>query len=273
MALSLYISKMPSEENANEFISPEAIQRIARDVKDIMREPLDNCIYIHDSKNIMKGYALILGTDDTPYHCVPMMYVFNFPSDYPYSPPKLSFRSYKNGFDTRPIRLHPNYYTNGKCCLSILNTWRGEPWSGCQTIRSVLTTIQMTLSSFPLEHEPGVSGHLKQGKTFRAMIYCAGLNMIHSFLTKQSMNRISPDDETNETVLVGFREFMKNHLRGPEGKKLLGFLKDKESTLNQELSSYDDTVARSFYNQELRINYSEIRDILCSWLPTFNVEN
>jgi len=191
MSFKLSNEKMPSEENTQEYISPDAIQRIARDVKDIMRSPLENCIYIHDPKNIMKGYAMVLGTDDTPYHCVPMLYVFDFPADYPHSPPKLSFKSYKNGVDTLSVRLHPNYYTNGKCCLSILNTWRGEPWSGCQTIRSVLATIQMTLSSYPLEHEPGVSGHSKQGKTFRAMIYYAGLNMIHSFLKKQSMNRIN----------------------------------------------------------------------------------
>ena len=261
------------EENRQEYISPEAIQRIARDVKDIMRSPLENCIYIHDPKNIMKGYAMVLGTDDTPYHCVPMMYVFNFPADYPHSPPKLSFKSYKIGIDTRPIRLHPNYYTNGKCCLSILNTWRGEPWSGCQTIRSILTTIQMTLSSYPLEHEPGVPGHLKQGKNFRAMIYCAGLHMIHSFLTKESMNRISPDDETNDLVLKDFREFLRSHLSGPEGKKLLGFLTDKGSKLNQELSRYNETIVTSFYTQELRINYTEIRDILCSFLPTINAEN
>lgn len=264
---------MSSEENTPEYISPQAIQRIARDVKDIMRSPLDNCIYIHDPNNMMKGYAMVLGTDDTPYHCVPMIYVFNFPPDYPYYPPKLSFKSYKNGIDARPIRLHPNYYTSGKCCLSILNTWRGDPWSGCQTIRSVLTTIQMTLSSYPLEHEPGVPGHLKQGQVFRAMVYFAGLHIIHTFLTEQSMTRITPDDETNEYILKSFRDFLRNHLRGTEGKKLLGFLTDKNSTLNKELIGYDNTIVRSFYDHDLRITYTNIRNVLCSFLSTINAEN
>jgi ubiquitin-conjugating enzyme E2 Z len=54
-------------------------------------------------------------------------------------------------------RFHPNMYKNGKMCLSILNTWRGDQWTGCQSIRTILLTILSILDNAPLLHEPGFS--------------------------------------------------------------------------------------------------------------------
>jgi ubiquitin-conjugating enzyme E2 Z len=265
-------SKVTSDSSKSGFISPDTVKRIASDVKDIMRSPIENCMYVHDPKNIMRGYAIVLGTEDTPYNCVPMLYAFEFPEDYPHSPPKLTFKSYKRGED-KNVRLHPNYYVNGKCCLSILNTWRGEPWSGCQTIRSVLTTIQMTLTPYPLENEPGVDGKSRNGMIYRAMIYSAGLNMIQSFLQKETMTRITSDDEVNKEVLNSFRKFLANHLKGKAGDELLQSLRDKSSKLSLELSEFDKKVWRSFYMTDLYVNYSEICDSLCSLLPKIIAEN
>ena len=53
-------------------------------------------------------------------------------------------------------RFNPNFYRNGKVCLSILNTWEGEKWSSCQSIRSILITLQMTMNETPLLNEPGI---------------------------------------------------------------------------------------------------------------------
>jgi ubiquitin-conjugating enzyme E2 Z len=54
-------------------------------------------------------------------------------------------------------RFNPNFYRNGKVCLSILNTWEGEKWSSCQSLRSVLLTLQMTMNEIPLLNEPGIT--------------------------------------------------------------------------------------------------------------------
>lgn len=50
-------------------ISKETIQRLLKDVKNIIKNPLiDNGIhYYHDEEDMMKGYALIIGPEDTPY--------------------------------------------------------------------------------------------------------------------------------------------------------------------------------------------------------------
>jgi hypothetical protein len=46
-------------------------------------------------------------------------------------------------------------YKNGKVCLSLLNTWQGEPWSGVQSLLSVLQALQSAvINENPLENEP-----------------------------------------------------------------------------------------------------------------------
>jgi ubiquitin-protein ligase len=54
---------------ATKVIKKETIQRLLKDVKQIMKHPLtDNGIYYsHDESDMMKGYALIVGPEDTPY--------------------------------------------------------------------------------------------------------------------------------------------------------------------------------------------------------------
>jgi ubiquitin-conjugating enzyme E2 Z len=54
-------------------------------------------------------------------------------------------------------RFNPNLYINGKVCLSILNTWDGEKWSACQSIRTVLLTLITLLNEEPLLNEPGIT--------------------------------------------------------------------------------------------------------------------
>ena len=139
--------------NSNKLvITTETIKRLLRDVKDVIKNPLtDNNIYYHHDENDMtQGYAMIVGPNDTPYFAGFYFFKFNFPHDYPFSPPLVTFMT-NNG----NTRFNPNLYKNGKVCLSVLNTWQGESWSSCQTIRSVLLTLCTVLNKFPIENEPG----------------------------------------------------------------------------------------------------------------------
>ena len=139
------------------YISKETITRLLRDVKQIIKNPLteNGIYYIHDDTDMLKGYALIIGPSETPYFGGNYFFEFEYPLDYPHSPPKVNY--WTNG---NKIRFNPNLYTCGKVCVSLLNTWRGEQWTSCQSISTVLLTLCTLLCKNPLLNEPGIGkGH------------------------------------------------------------------------------------------------------------------
>jgi ubiquitin-conjugating enzyme E2 Z len=134
-------------------IRKETIMRLLKDVKEITKNPLtsNGIYYVHDETDMLKGYALIIGPPDTPYFGGYYFFDIKYPSDYPYSLPSVKYSTNGNN-----VRFHPNLYTDGKVCISILGTWRGEQWSSCQNISSLLLSLFMLFTSNPLLNEPGV---------------------------------------------------------------------------------------------------------------------
>jgi ubiquitin-protein ligase len=92
---------------------------------------------------------MIVGPSETPYFGGFYFFNFQYPADYPFSPPIVTYMT-NNGC----TRFNPNLYKCGKVCVSILNTWSGDKWSSCQTITSVLLTLCSLLNNAPLENEP-----------------------------------------------------------------------------------------------------------------------
>lgn len=148
-------------------LSKITINRLVKDVKFLIDNPLDNenIFYKHDENNILLGYALIIGPSNTPYENGNYFFKFIFPEDYPFSPPKVEY--YTNDGITR---FNPNFYINKYVCLSILNTWKGEAWTSCQSIYSILITLQMTLNENPLTNEPGITIFNKNVKIYNDII-------------------------------------------------------------------------------------------------------
>ncbi len=153
-------------------ITKETIQRLIKDVKQIIKTPLtDNGIYyIHDDTDMLKGYALIIGTTDTPYFGGNYFFELNFPTDYPHSPPKVKYCT--NGLG---VRFNPNLYVCGKVCVSLLNTWRGDQWTSCQTISTVLLTLCTVLCKNPLLNEPGISITHNDTKSYNEIVQYANI--------------------------------------------------------------------------------------------------
>lgn len=148
-------------------IKKETVKRILLDNKELIDNPLNEqgIYYQHDEDNLLKGYAMILGPESTPYQNGFFFFLFEFPSNYPYSPPKVTFIN-----RSQYVRYNPNYYQCGKVCLSILNTWKGESWSSCQTISSILLTLCITFQSKPIYNEPGPLFTDKQSDDYNSMI-------------------------------------------------------------------------------------------------------
>tara|TARA_B100001057_G_scaffold375253_1_gene380020 strand:+ start:914 stop:1510 length:597 start_codon:yes stop_codon:yes gene_type:complete len=94
---------------------------------------------------------------------------FKFPVDYPHRPPVATFRTVDARHRTR---FNPNCYRNGKVCLSVLNTWQGDQWTGCQTISSVLLAIKANVLAVahPLLNEPGVGKNHSDFENYHAIV-------------------------------------------------------------------------------------------------------
>ena len=148
-------------------ISSATVKRLISDIKEITLNPLskDGIYYKHDESNMLVGYALIIGPEGTPYSYGNFLFKFNFPANYPHSPPVATYCT-NDGI----TRFNPNLYKNGKVCISLLNTWKGEQWTGCQTISSILLALCCLLNDKPLLNEPGTMENHRDFDTYNKII-------------------------------------------------------------------------------------------------------
>ena len=225
------------------FLTKETITRLLRDVKQMIKNPLtDNGIYyIHDDTDILKGYALIIGPSDTPYFGGNYFFEFKYPTDYPHSPPKVKFWTNSNN-----IRFNPNLYVCGKVCVSLLNTWRGDQWTSCQTISTVLLTLCTLLCSDPLLNEPGVDKKHKDMIPYDEIIQYANLDIAICDIVSKNSNVYVPFFEYFYPFIK--ENFNKNY------NKLLEFAEKKNSDLNKQIQNY----RTGFYTMNINVDYNKV---------------
>ena len=131
-----------------------AEKRIAKELREIIRDPPANCSAGQVNDNIQKWQATIYGPNDSPYQGGIFFLDINFPLDYPFKPPKVNF--------TTKI-YHPNINSNGAICLDILK----ENWSPALTISKVLLSISSLLDD-PNPDDPLVPEVARKYKNDRA---------------------------------------------------------------------------------------------------------
>uniref|UniRef100_A0A8C9UQA6 Ubiquitin-conjugating enzyme E2 Z n=2 Tax=Boreoeutheria TaxID=1437010 RepID=A0A8C9UQA6_SPEDA len=130
---------------------PYLLLVLYRDIMSIYKEPPPGMFVVPDTVDMTKIHALITGPFDTPYEGGFFLFVFRCPPDYPIHPPRVKLMTTGNN----TVRFNPNFYRNGKVCLSILGTWTGPAWSPAQSISSVLISIQSLMTENPYHNEPG----------------------------------------------------------------------------------------------------------------------
>jgi ubiquitin-protein ligase len=128
------------------------MKRLAREVADLERGDLSGMgIYTwFDESNLRRSKAMLIGPEDTPYAFCPLFFDIDIPADYPLVPPRVTIETTDNS-----TRLHPNLYTTGKVCLSILGTYSGPSWVSTMNIQTVLKSIYSLLNDNPIVNEPG----------------------------------------------------------------------------------------------------------------------
>jgi ubiquitin-protein ligase len=160
-----------------------AIKRILnKDIKEIEKLNLKSMgIYIDfNEDNLLNAKAMIVGPKDSLYEGGFLFFNINFPKNYPFSPPDVTYIS------RNKVRIHPNIYVGngtsgfGKVCLSILGTWSGPKWTSIMDITTVLIVIQSLLDSNPLHHEPGQeNNNTKQNDLYNEIIKYESINTLH----------------------------------------------------------------------------------------------
>ena len=202
-------------------VSNETIKRLLTDIKEIMKSPLTahGIYYEHNETDMLKGQALIIGPKDTPYEDGFYLFEFLFPTNYPYSPPKITYCT-----NDGVTRFNPNFYKCGKVCLSILNTWRGEQWSSCQSISTVLLALCTTLNEQPLLNEPGITENSEDLPKYNAIIRYKNIEIA-------TLNMLQ--NEWIGTQFPVFLPIMKAHFLSSYGK-IIEFI-DKEIAKNKSI--------------------------------------
>jgi ubiquitin-protein ligase len=127
----------------------QSIKRVVMDIKSFMDLSYEDKYIYFDKSNFMEIYLMIVGPKGTPYEDGMLFFKLNFSDKYPFEPPTVKFLN----MDCK-VRIHPNLYTNGKVCLSILGTWEGPKWLPTMSLNTIALTIQSILGENPLTNEP-----------------------------------------------------------------------------------------------------------------------
>ena len=222
-------------------ISKDTIHRLLKDIKHILKNPLteNGIYYIHDDTDILKGYALIIGPPDTPYFGGYYFFEIKYPSDYPHTPPKVTYRTNGN-----KIRFNPNLYTCGKVCISLLNTWRGDQWTSCQSISTILLTLCSILCEDPLLNEPGVNkGHVDVN-SYNKIIQFANIDIAICDIINKKPSVFMPFFDNFYPFIK--ENFIKNY------DKVVHFIEEANARLDNTPTIYKI----GFYNMTVNVDYN-----------------
>jgi hypothetical protein len=127
----------------------------------------------------------------------------------------------------------------------LLNTWRGEQWTSCQSISTVLLTLCTLLCKDPLLNEPGVSKIHPDMKNYTDIIEYSNINIaICSIVSKKS--------GVYQNFFENFQPFIKeNFLKNYD--KILNFAEKKNiEFVNKPL------ITTGFYSMRIKIDYEKV---------------
>ncbi|KAF2762733.1 UBC-like protein [Pseudovirgaria hyperparasitica] len=120
--------------SSSRFQSPT--KRLLSELQSYQKDP--NYVLSHlgpvNDDELMKWTAIMDGVEGTPYEGGRWLLGINIPSNYPHTPPEITFKT--------PI-CHPNVnFKTGEICLDLLKT----AWTPAYTISSTMTCIHQLLT-------------------------------------------------------------------------------------------------------------------------------
>eukprot|EP00640_Fibrocapsa_japonica_P007637 CAMPEP_0113944634 /NCGR_PEP_ID=MMETSP1339-20121228/35048_1 /TAXON_ID=94617 /ORGANISM="Fibrocapsa japonica" /LENGTH=147 /DNA_ID=CAMNT_0000949909 /DNA_START=41 /DNA_END=484 /DNA_ORIENTATION=+ /assembly_acc=CAM_ASM_000762 len=120
-------------------------RRLTKELQELETSPLDFCTLGPVDDDITHWAAILMGPEDTPYHGGMFNIDLQFPSEYPFKPPQVKFKT---------KIYHPNVKTDtGEICADLLN----ENWGPTLNVSYVMGLIRQLLEDpsgdNPLEAE------------------------------------------------------------------------------------------------------------------------
>ena len=109
-------------------------KRIQREIEDLRNNPPENCTAGPVSEaDLYTWEGTIIGPKDSPYEGGLFEVGISFPTNYPFKPPKVYFKT---------KIFHPNINAQGGICLDILK----DQWSPALMLSKVLLSISSLLT-------------------------------------------------------------------------------------------------------------------------------
>jgi|LakMenEpi03Aug12_release.lakeMendotaPanAssembly.Ray.scaffolds.fasta_scaffold17689_11 ubiquitin-conjugating enzyme E2 Z len=242
-------------------IPKETIERLLKDIKDMVSSSLesDGIFYMHSETDILKAYVMIIGQPGTLYFGGYYFFMIDFPVDYPYSPPVFTYLT-----NDTFTRFHPNFYKMGKVCLSMLNTWRGEQWTSCLTIKSVLLTLSSIMDSTPMLHEPGVTEAHADYNNYHTIILYKNIDFACIKLMTDFMN-------TNVIAFdMVYKEYFYSKMVDAFKKNVHAIIEVVKKAIKKNISKLYKVT--SIYGMSCLVNFDELLVKVIQEAKKYNIE-
>ena len=150
-----------------------AIKRLMKEMKALKDNPYTEFSIHPKPDKFLDWEGIIFGPESSPYQGGIFKFEMKFPKEYPNKPPKLQFIT--------PL-FHPNIYTDGKVCISILHEGVDEfnyesvadRWKPIHGITSILMSIVLMLAEPNLESPANVDAskmYRDNYKLFEKIVY------------------------------------------------------------------------------------------------------
>jgi len=133
---------MQSRNNLTSTTSSASLKALQLEFNKLLKEPVEGfTVKLDDDTNLYKWHVGIFGPPETLYAGGYFKADMEFPSSYPFAPPKVRFLT---------KMFHPNIYDNGEVCISILHPPTEDPqsgehpserWNPTQNVRTILMSI------------------------------------------------------------------------------------------------------------------------------------
>ena len=140
--------------------------------------------------------------------------------------------------------------------MSLLNTWKGEQWTSCQTISTILLTLCTVLIKNPLLNEPGIRKEHHDFKKYNKIIQYKNIEIaVIQILQKKAGVFLYQFQVFDSEIKENFKR---------NANKLREYLKEMKSKEPEP-----SLLITGLYNMNVKIDWSELYE---KFMFLYNVE-